>query len=101
MAKKILCQGKHREFGNFIKIQVILSEHRENIGDFVSSSCKCSDYKSKGYCDSCGKTIQFFPRIWIGLPNQFCVCNTKKLCKLAQGKFAGRQGEHREFENAI
>ena len=32
------------------------------------------------------KTIFFFTRSWIGLPRQICVCNTHKLCKLAQGK---------------
>ena len=37
----------------------------------------------------------FFPRSWIGLPSQFCVCNTHKLCELAQGKFAVGQGKHR------
>ena len=42
-----------------------------------------------------------FSRSWIGLPSQFCVCNTHKLCKLAQGRFAVRQGKHREFENTI
>ena len=82
----------------------ILSKHREfclNTGNFVSSSCKCSDSKSKGYCDSCRKIRSFFSRSWIGLPSQFCVCNTHKLYKLAQGKFAVRQGKHREFENTI
>ena len=39
MAKRIPCQGKHREFGNFVKTQGILSKHRENTGNFVSSSC--------------------------------------------------------------
>ena len=46
------CQGKNREFENVVKTQGILSKHRENTGNFVSSSCKCSDSKSKGYCDS-------------------------------------------------
>ena len=40
-------------------------------------------------------------RSWIGLPSQFCVCNSYKLWKLAQGKFAVGQGKHREFENII
>ena len=38
MAKKNPCQGKHSEFGNVVKtqaIQGILSEHRENTGNFV------------------------------------------------------------------
>ena len=37
--------------------------------------------------------------------SQFCVCNSHKLCKLAQGRFAVGQGnklrKHREFENTI
>ena len=31
---------------------------------------------------------------WIGLPSQFCVCNSHKLCKLAQGEFAVGQGKN-------
>ena len=44
----------------------ILSKHREfclntgKTGNFVSSSCKCSDSKSKGHCDSCRKKNIFF-----------------------------------------
>ena len=90
--------SKHREnTGNLD----VLSKHMENTGNFVSSSCKCSGSKSKGYCDSCCKKILFFPKSWKGLPSQFCVCNTHKLCKLAQGKFAVGQGKHRELENTI
>ena len=81
---------KHRRFClNTGKTQGILP-------NFVSSSCQCSDSKSKGYCDSGRKKNLFFSRSWIGLPSQFCVCNTHKLCKLAQGKFAVGQGNHRE-----
>ena len=29
------------------------------------------------------------------MPSQFCVCNSHKLCKLAQGKFVVGQGKHR------
>ena len=43
------------------------------------------------------KSLFFFSRSWIGLPSQFCVCYSHKLCKLTQGKFAVRQGKHREF----
>ena len=32
----------------------------------------------------------------MGLPSQFCVCNSYKSCKLAQGKFAFGQGKNRE-----
>ena len=74
----------------------ILSKHRETTGNFVCCSCKCSDSKSKGYCDSCRKKKSFFSRSWIDLPSQFCVCNTHKLCKLTQGKFAIGQGKNRE-----
>ena len=91
--------SKHREFCLNTGNLEILSKHREfclNTGNFVSSSCKCSDSKSKGYCDSCRKKVHFFSRSWIGLPSQFCVCNTHKLCKVAQGKFAVGQGKHRE-----
>ena len=35
----------------------------------------------------------FFSRSWIGLPSEFCVCNSHKLCKLVQGKFAVGQGK--------
>ena len=85
---KISCHGKNREFGNF-------SKHRENTGNFFCLSGKCFDSKSKGHCDIYSKKDNFFPRSWIGLPSQFCVCDSHKLCKLAQGKFAvtlGKQG---------
>ena len=73
--------------GNFVKTQ----------GTFFCSSSKCSDSKSKGHCDIYRKKKTFFPlRSWIDLPIQFCVCNSHKLCKLAQGKFAVRQGKYRE-----
>ena len=89
MANKIPCQGKHREFRNFAKTQ---GKHRE----FVCSSCKFADFKGKRYCDICSENFHFFPRSWIGLPSQFCLCIWHKLCKLAQGKFAIRQEKHRE-----
>ena len=57
--------SKRREFcqyaGNFVKTQGILSKRRENTGNFVCSSCKCSDSKSKGYCDICHHFF-FFPK---------------------------------------
>ena len=56
MAKKSLSgktQGNWKFCQNTGKTQGILSKQRENTGKFVSSSCKCSDSKSKGYCDSC------------------------------------------------
>ena len=79
----------------------ILPKHRENTGNFVCSNCKFPHSKGKGYCDICRENYHFFPRSWIGLPTQFCVCNSHKLCKLAQGKCAVGQGKYREFENTI
>ena len=82
------CQNTGKNTGDFVKIQGIL---------FVfCSSGKCSDSKSKGQCNICCKKITFFSRSWIGLPSQFCVCNSHKLCKLARGKFAVRQGKNWE-----
>ena len=76
--KKNSCQGKHREFGIFVKTQGILSKHRENTGNFVltqgilskhrenkgnfvCSSCKFLGSKSKGYCDICCENFHFLP----------------------------------------
>ena len=61
-------QGKQGKWPNKIPVREktrnleILSKHRENTGTFVGSSCKCSDSKSKGYCDSCSKNIQKLDR---------------------------------------
>ena len=79
----------------------ILPKDRENTGNFVCSSCKFPDAKGKGYCNICCENFHFFPRSWRGLQSQFCVCNSYKLWKLAQGKFVVGQGKHREFENTI
>ena len=70
MAQKIPCQGKRREFGYFVK--------------------------TRGFFFFCRKKMNFFSRSWIGLPSQFCVYNSHKLCKLAQGKFVVGQGKSRE-----
>ena len=35
------------------------------------------------------------------MASQFCVCNSHKLCKLAQGKLAIGQGKHRESESKM
>ena len=84
--KKSLCQGKHRESGNFAK----------NTGNFVCSSCKFPDSKGEGYCGIYREHFQkIFSRSWIGLPSLFCVCNSHKLCKLTQGNFEVGQGKHR------
>ena len=48
MAKKIPCQGKHKEF-NFL-----------NTGIYFSSSCKCSDFKVKDIAIIAAKKSIFF-----------------------------------------
>ena len=105
MARKIPCQGKHREFGNFIKTRGKLREFCLNTGKtqgiLLAQVVNVLILKVKDIAIVAGGKNPFFPRSWIGLPNQFCVCNTQKLCKLAQGKFAVEQGKHREFENTI
>ena len=83
---------KHREFYlNTGKTQGIL------LGQVVNVLI----LKVKDIAIVAAKVAIFFSRSWIGLPSQFCVCNSHKLCKLAQGKFVVRQGKHREFENTI
>ena len=84
--KKNPCQGKHREFGNFAKTQ---GNHREF--GLLKLLKDISIFAAK---------IFFFFRSLISLPSHFCVCNNHKSHKLAQGKFAVRQGKHGEFENA-
>ena len=54
MAKKNPCQGNTGKMKIFPK-------HRETIGNFICSSCKFPDAKSKGYCDICRKNFHFFP----------------------------------------
>ena len=39
----------------------------QNTGNFVCSSCKFPDSKSKGYCDICHESFHFSPRRWKGL----------------------------------
>ena len=52
--------------------------------------------KVKNIAIFAAKISIFFPRSWIGVPSQFCVCNSHKLSKLAQGKYAVGQGKNRE-----
>ena len=67
----------------------ILPKYRENTGNSVCSSCKFPDSRGKRYFDICRKNSQIFLK-------QFGVYNNHKSRKLAQGKFAVRQGKHRE-----
>ena len=101
MAKKNPCQGKHREFGQFVTTQ---GKHREfclntgkTQGILLAQVVNVLILKVKDIAIVAAN----FSRTLIGLPSQFCVCNTHKLCKLAQGKFAVGQGKHREIENTI
>ena len=77
----------------------ILSKHRENSGNFVKTQgilfaqvVNGLILKIKDFAIFAAKKS----RSWIGLPSQFCVCNSHKLCKLAQGKIAVRQGKNKE-----
>ena len=60
----------------------------QNTGNLVCSSCEFPDSKGKRYFDICRENFQVFLRSWISLLSQFCVCNSHKSRKLAQGKFA-------------
>ena len=79
MAPKNPSQGKYREFGNFAKTKGILFTQVVNslilkVNDIAIFAVSISNLKKdKG---------------WICLPNQFCVCNSYKSRKLAQGKFS-------------
>ena len=81
------CQGKHREFWKFCQ------NTGKTQGILLAQVVKVLILKVKDIAIVAPKKNPFFSRSWIGLPSQFCVCNTHKLCKLAQGKFAVRQGK--------
>ena len=88
MAKEIPCQGKHREFGNFVKTQRKHREFFQNTGKtqgMLAQVVNALILKVKDIAIFAGKKSFFFPRSWIGLPNQFCVCNSHNLCKLTKG----------------
>ena len=85
MVKKIPGQGKHREFGNFAKTQGIC------FAQIVNSLI----LKVKDIFIFAAKIPPFFLKLDMST-NQFCVCNTHKSRKLAQRKFAVRQGKNRE-----
>ena len=88
--KKIPVREK-TEYGNFAKTQGIL------FAQVVNSLMP----KVKDIAIFARKFPIFASRSWIGLPSQFCVCNSYKLWKLTQGKIVVGQGKHREFENTI
>ena len=62
---------------------------------------KFPDSKGKIYFDLCCEN--FFKKCprWTSQPEQFCVSNSHKSRKLAQGKCAVGQGKHLEFEDEI
>ena len=84
--KKNPCQGKHREFGNFAKIQGIW---------FAVKVVNSLILKVKDISIFAAKISNFFLN-WISLLSQGCVCNSHKSRKLAQAKFAVGQGKIRE-----
>ena len=94
--------SKHREFClNTGKTRGILSKHREfclntgkTQGILLAQVVNVLIPKVKDIAIFSTKN-PFFSRSWIGLPSQFCVCNSHKSCKLAQGNFAIRQGKQR------
>ena len=64
MTQKNPCQGKHREFGNFVQTQGKHRKFCQNTGNYFCSSGKCSDSKSKGRCYiCCKKIISFFQKL--------------------------------------
>ena len=90
MAKRIPCQGKHREFGNFAKTQgirkfcqntgnlEILPKHRE-FGNFAKTQgIWFAQVVNSLILKVKDTAIYFFPRSWIGLPSQFRLCNSHK-----------------------
>ena len=98
--KKNPFQGKHREFGNFVKTQEKHREFCQNTGKtqgiLLAQVVNALILKVKDIAIFAAKKKCFFSRGWIGLPSQFCICNSYKLGKLSQGKFAVGQGKHRE-----
>ena len=89
MAKKIPCQGKHREFEN-------LENLAKTPGILFAQAVNSLILKVKDTAIFAAKISIFFSRSLIGLPSQICVCNSHKLCKLAEEKFAVGQGKIRE-----
>ena len=107
MAKKIPCQGKHREFGYFVKTQGKHREFFQNTGKtqgiLLAQVVNALILKVKDVAIfAAQKKSIFFQKLDRSAKSVLsCVCNSHKLCKLAQGKFAVRHGKHREFENTI
>ena len=75
MAKKNPCQGKHREFGNFAKTQGI-----------------CFSLVVTSLILKVKDILIFTAEISM----KFCICNSHKSRKLAQGKFAVGKGKNTE-----
>ena len=57
--------------------------------------------KAKDIFVFAAKNFQILSKLDKSAKSILCVCNSHKSHKLAQGKFAVRQGKHREFENTI
>ena len=97
MAKRISCQGMHREFGNFAKTQ----------GNLIGQSCKFPDSYGKGYCDIC-REISIFSQLFVCfvyvLFTNYVNWHRENL-RLDRENTGKTQGKHREntgnFENII
>ena len=90
------CTGKK---GKMTKRKSLSGKFCQNTGNFVWSSCKFPD--SKDIAIFVAKISIFFLKLDRSGKS---VCNSHKLCKLAQGKFAVGQGKNkkpREFESTI
>ena len=66
MAKKNPCQEKHREFGKFAKTKGIL--YAQIVNSLILKVKDIAIFTAK---------ISILSRSWIGLPSQFCVCNSQ------------------------
>ena len=85
IVKVIPYQEKHREFGNFAKTR----------GNHMEFGCKVVNPLILKVRDIWIFAHKFL-KSWICLPSQFGVCSSHKSRKLAQGKFAVKQGKNSE-----
>ena len=67
--QKGICQGKHREFGNFAKSQGIMFAQVVHVNSLILKVKDIGVFATK---------IFIFSRSRIGLSGQFCVCNSHK-----------------------
>ena len=79
-----------------------MSKHSETRGFFFAQVVNALILKIKDIAIFAAKKTKTFQKLDRSAKSVlFMYCNSHKLCKLAQGKFAVGQGKHREFENTI